>query len=62
MIAKEKATQEINEKYAKAKELEKLTDTQLEALKSTLQAEKWWSGLSETEKKEANVTAKTEAD
>ncbi|MCJ7645341.1 restriction endonuclease [bacterium] len=45
MVAKEKATQEINEKYAKARELKKLTDAQLEALKSTLQAEKWWRTL-----------------
>lgn len=41
MAETEKATQIINEKHAKAKELEKLTEAQLEALKSTLQAENW---------------------
>jgi len=45
MVLKEKATQEINEKYAKAKELEKLTSVQLEVIKSTLQTEKWWKTL-----------------
>ena len=41
MAETEKATQIINEKHAKAKELEKLTAAQLEALKGTLQAENW---------------------
>jgi hypothetical protein len=45
MAAKQKATQEINEKYAKAKELDKLTDAQLEALKTALQTATWWKTL-----------------
>ncbi|MGO8837297.1 MAG: restriction endonuclease [Limisphaerales bacterium] len=42
MVATETATRELNKKYAEAKELEKLTDVQLQALKETLQSEKWW--------------------
>lgn len=45
MAAKQKATQEINEKYAKAKELDKLTDAQLDALKTALQTPTWWKTL-----------------
>jgi len=41
MAETEKATQIINEKNNKAKELEKLTEFQLDALKNTLQAESW---------------------
>lgn len=42
IVAKEKATQEINEKYAKAKELEKITDAQLASLKNVLEKENLW--------------------
>jgi hypothetical protein len=41
MVATETATQQLNEKYAKAKELGKLTQAQVDALKATLQAESW---------------------
>ncbi len=41
MIETEKATKVINEKHAKAKELEKLTEVQLETLRNTLQTESW---------------------
>jgi len=41
MIDTERATQNINERYAQAKELEKLTQTQLDALRTTLQAQNW---------------------
>jgi hypothetical protein len=41
MVEKEKTTQIINERYAQAKELEKLTQTQLDALRVTLQAQNW---------------------
>lgn len=45
MILTESATREINKKYSDAKELEKLTDVQLQALKQTLQSEQWWKTL-----------------
>jgi hypothetical protein len=45
MVATERATKEINEHYAKAKELQKLTDDQIEVLKQTLQTERWWKTL-----------------
>ena len=41
MLDKEKATEVINQKYAQAKELEKITDAQLVALQSTLQKQNW---------------------
>ena len=41
MVEKEKTTQIINERYAQAKELEKLTQIQLDALRITLQAQNW---------------------
>lgn len=41
LVETEKATQIINQKYSKAKELEKLSEVQIEALKSTLQTESW---------------------
>jgi DNA-binding transcriptional regulator YbjK len=41
MVATETATQQLNEKYVKAKELEKLTQVQIDALKATLQTESW---------------------
>jgi len=41
MIDKQKATEVINQKYAQAKELEKLTDAQLFALQATLQTHSW---------------------
>jgi hypothetical protein len=41
MVETEKATQLLKEKYAHAKELEKLTQDQVNALKATLQAESW---------------------
>jgi len=40
MVATQNATSEINKKYVEAKELEKLTDAQVQALKQTLQSEK----------------------
>jgi hypothetical protein len=45
MVATQNATSEINKKYTEAKELEKLTDVQIQALKQTLQTEKWWKTL-----------------
>jgi hypothetical protein len=42
MVDTEGATKLLNEKYAKAKELEKLTQEQVNALKETLQAENWY--------------------
>jgi hypothetical protein len=42
MVVAESATREINKKYAEAKELQKLTDVQLQMLKDTLQSDKWW--------------------
>ncbi|MGO9146093.1 MAG: restriction endonuclease [Desulfomonilia bacterium] len=41
LVEKQKAAQIINERYAQAKELEKLTQTQLDALRFTLQAQSW---------------------
>ena len=41
MVETEKATQLINERYAQAKELEKLTQDQVNAIRATLQAESW---------------------
>lgn len=41
MIDKQKATEKIHEKYAQAKELEKLTTTQLAALQATLSVQNW---------------------
>jgi len=42
----QKATAAINQRYAEAKELEKLTDAQLAALQSTLQVRDWkWTVL-----------------
>lgn len=41
MADTEKATEVINQKYAQAKELEKITDIQLAALKTTLEAQTW---------------------
>ena len=41
MEVKQKATAVINQKYAEAKELEKLTTAQLTALQATLQASNW---------------------
>ncbi len=41
MVQKQKATQIINDRYTQAKELQKLTHTQLDALRVTLQAGSW---------------------
>lgn len=41
MVETEKATQFLKEKYTQAKELEKLTQDQVSALKATLQTENW---------------------
>jgi len=41
MVETEKATQLLKQKYTQAKELEKLTQDQVNALKATLQAESW---------------------
>jgi hypothetical protein len=41
MVATEKATLVINQKYTQAKELEKLTDQQIAALQETLQVQNW---------------------
>jgi hypothetical protein len=41
MVDTQEATEIINRKYAQAKELEKLTDVQLAALKATLQTQSW---------------------
>jgi hypothetical protein len=43
MVDTQEATRIINRKYAQAKELEKLTDVQLAALKTTLQTQSWQS-------------------
>jgi len=45
MVATDVAARELNKRYAKAKELEKLTDSQRQTLKQILQAEKWWRTL-----------------
>ena len=42
MVATETSIAIINKKYTEAKELEKLTDGQLQALKESIQSEKWW--------------------
>lgn len=41
MVETEKTTQLINQRYTQAKELEKLTQTQVDALRVTLQAQNW---------------------
>jgi hypothetical protein len=45
MAATEQAARAIKEEYHQAKELEKLTDTQFEAIKSALQRESWQKTL-----------------